>query len=62
MLGIIDSRYEAWRAENSTGDFQTYPLTIERLPLSGALFDIVKLDSIANAVLTRLSTEELQLQ
>lgn len=34
MLGIMDSRYEAWRAENSTGDFQTYPLTIERLPLS----------------------------
>jgi len=60
MLGIMDSRYEAWRVENPDADYKTYPLTIERLPLSGALFDIQKLDSIANDFLTRLSTAELQ--
>ena len=60
MFGIMDSRYEAWRLENPTADYKTYPLTIEKLPLSGALFDIVKLDSIANAFLTRISTKELQ--
>ncbi|NCP76549.1 glutamate--tRNA ligase [Candidatus Gracilibacteria bacterium] len=62
MLGIMDSKYEAWRLENPTVNYKTYPLVIDRLPLSGALFDIVKLDSIANTVLTRLSTEELQSQ
>lgn len=60
MLGIMDSRYEAWRLEHSDADYRTYPLTIERLPLAGALFDIQKLDSIANAFLTRMPTEELQ--
>ncbi|MDD2892097.1 MAG: glutamate--tRNA ligase family protein [Candidatus Gracilibacteria bacterium] len=62
MFNIMDSKYEAWRLENPTADYKMYPLTIDRLPLSGALFDIVKLDSIANAVLTKLSTEELQSQ
>lgn len=62
MLGIMDSRYEAWRLENPTADYKTYPLTTEKLPLSGALFDIEKLNSIANAFMTRLSTEELQKQ
>ncbi len=60
MFGIMDSRYEAWRLENPTADYKAYPLTSEKLPLAGALFDIVKLDSIANTFLTRLSTEELQ--
>lgn len=60
MLGIMDSRYEAWRVENPDADYKTYPLTIERLPLSGALFDREKLDSIANDFLTRLSSLELQ--
>lgn len=59
MLGIMDSRYEAWRIANPTASYKAYPLTIEKLPLSGALFDMEKLDSIANAFLTKLSTEEL---
>ncbi|MFA6090613.1 MAG: glutamate--tRNA ligase family protein [Candidatus Gracilibacteria bacterium] len=62
MLGIMDSRYEAWRIENPTIDYHSYPLTTEKLPLSGALFDITKLDSITNNFLTKLSTEELQKQ
>lgn len=62
MLGIMDSRYEAWRLENPTADYKMYPLTTDKLPLAGALFDIVKLDSIANTFLTRLTTEELQTQ
>lgn len=60
MLGIMDSRYEAWRLDHPDADYRTYPLTMERLPLAGALFDIKKLDSIANAFLTRMPTEELR--
>lgn len=60
MFNIMDSRYEAWRNENPTADYKTYPLTIEKLPVSGALFDREKLNSIANNFLTLLSTEELQ--
>ncbi|MDD5198113.1 MAG: glutamate--tRNA ligase family protein [Candidatus Gracilibacteria bacterium] len=60
MLGIMDSGYEAWRLENPDADYKTYPLSIEKLPLSGALFDREKLNSIANNFLTKLSTEELQ--
>ncbi|MDD5377227.1 MAG: glutamate--tRNA ligase family protein [Candidatus Gracilibacteria bacterium] len=60
MFGIMDSRFEAWRNLNPTADYRTYPLTLEKLPLSGALFDIEKLDSIANNSMTLLSTEELQ--
>lgn len=60
MLGIMDSRYEAWRLENPDAGYKEYSLTIDRLPLAGALFDIQKLDSIANGFLTRMPTEELQ--
>ena len=60
MLGIMDSGYEAWRLENPSADYKAYPLTIEKLPLSGALFDIEKLNSISNTVMTRIPTGELQ--
>lgn len=60
MFNIMDSRYESWRILNPTADYRSYPLTTDKLPLSGALFDITKLDSIANGILTRISTEELQ--
>lgn len=60
LLGIMDSRFEAWRIENPSASYREYPLTAEKLPLAGALFDFQKLDSIANAFLTRMSTEELQ--
>lgn len=60
MYNIMDSRYETWRIENPTASYETYPLGFDKLPLAGALFDIQKLDSIANAFLTRLTTEGLQ--
>lgn len=59
MLNIMDSGYEAWRRANPDADYKIFPITLEHLPLSGALFDTVKLDSIANEFLTRLPTEEL---
>ena len=59
MINIMDSGYEVWRRANPDVDYRSYPITFEKLPLSGALFDIVKLDSISNEFLTRLSTAEL---
>lgn len=59
MLSVMDSGYEAWRRENPTADYRNFPITLERLPHSGALFDITKMDFFANEFLTRLSTEEL---
>lgn len=59
MLSIMDSGYESWRRENPTADYRSFPLAIENLPHSGALFDTIKLNFFANEYMTRLSTEEL---
>ena len=59
MLSVMDSGYEAWRRENPLADYREFPLVLERLPHSGALFDTTKLDFFANEFMTRISTEEL---
>lgn len=59
MFSVMDSEYEAWRCENPTVNYHFYKLRLEKLPHSGALLDIKKLDFFSNEFLTRLATKEL---
>lgn len=59
MLSIMDSGYEAWRQANPESDYREFRLELGRLPHSGALFDIAKLNFFANERMTRLTTQEL---
>ena len=59
LLTIIDSSFEARQQANPDKDYHDYEISLDRMNKSGALFDEVKLQSVNNNYLSRISTEEL---
>ena len=59
LLTIIDSSFEAWQQANPDKNYRDYDIALERMNKSGALFDEVKLQSVNNNYLSRISTDDL---
>ncbi len=59
LCGILDSGFEAWKAEHMDIPYSEYIFDFSRMPKSWALFDLRKLDSVSNIYLTHLSNENL---
>jgi glutamyl-tRNA synthetase len=59
LCGIFDSGFEDWKMKNMDLPFSDYVFDFARMPKSGALFDLKKLDSVSNIHLSHLSNEEL---
>lgn len=51
LLNIINSTYEDWRAENPITDYHEFPVALEKMSKSGALFDIVKLNDVSKELI-----------
>ena len=51
LINLADGRFEDWRKENPTADALAYPLELDRMNRSGALFDGDKLDSISRELI-----------
>ncbi len=59
LLTIIDSSFEAWQQANPDKSYRDHDISLERMNKSGALFDEVKLQSVNNNYLSRISTDDL---
>ena len=59
MLTILNSNYEEWRAANPDASPDDFPFTLEKMSVSGALFDLDKLNNISKDVLARIPADEL---
>lgn len=59
LMTILNSNYEEWRLENPETPLEDFPFSTEKMGVSGALFDLQKLDDISKDVLYRLEPEEL---
>ena len=59
MLTILNSNFEDWRKANKTEDISKFPFNLKKMSLSGALFDIVKLNDVSKNVISRFSAEYL---
>lgn len=59
LLTIANSNYEEWRMKNPDADNSDFKLSLNKMPVSGALFDMDKLASISKDVISRMSEEEL---
>lgn len=62
LLNILNSDFEDWRRDNPTTSHTEFSLKFEKLPVSGALADLVKLTSISKDVIGRMAIEELYQQ
>ena len=59
LLNIINSSFEEWRTENPKADYHDFPVALEKMSKSGALFDIVKLHDVSKDVICRMPAEKV---
>lgn len=59
LLTIVDPAYEERQKANPDKSYLNFEIKIDHMNTSGALFDLVKLQSMNNAYLSKISTEEL---
>ncbi len=59
LYTIMDSGFEEWQKENTDKTLLDREFVLEKMNKSGALFDLVKMESINNEYLSRISTEQL---
>ena len=59
LLTIIDPSFEEWQKNNLDKSYLDFEIHLEKMPKSWALFDLVKLQSVNNNYLSRISTDDL---
>ena len=59
IMTLLNSNFEEWRIANPDSSLDDFQFSIKKMGVSGALFDIDKLNDISKNVLSRMTAEEL---
>ncbi len=59
LLNIANSTFENWRRQNPDKNILDFDFQLNKMSVSGALFDIVKLLDVSKAVISRYSAERV---
>lgn len=59
LLTLANSNYEDWRRANKTAPQTEFPFNLKKMSVSGALFDLAKLNDISKNILSIMSAEEV---
>lgn len=59
LLTLLNSNFEDWRRQNKTADCRDFPFAVKKMSQSGALFDLLKLDSVSAAVISRMQAAQV---
>ena len=59
LLNIASSSFENWRRQNPTKSMEEYTLELNKMSVSGALFDMVKLLDVAKVIISKITAEEV---
>jgi len=62
LINLVDPKFEDRQKANPGLSYLDFEIKLENMSKSGALFDLVKLQSVNNAYLSRISTDELYVQ
>ncbi len=62
LMTVASSGFEEWRMKNPDADISEYRFKLEKMPVSGALFDTDKLNSVSRDVIAKMSEEEIAAQ
>ncbi|MBQ3050108.1 MAG: glutamate--tRNA ligase [Oscillospiraceae bacterium] len=57
LMTLINSNFEEWRIANPNEPFENFKFNIKKAGVSGALFDLLKLDDISKNVISKLSAD-----
>lgn len=59
LVNLINSNFEDWRRDNPTEPNTNFKIELERMSVSGAMFDIVKLTDISKELIAHMAGEEV---
>ena len=59
LLNIANSNFESWRKANPLVDLKEFELQFNKMGVSGALFDMVKLLDISKTIISRFDAEKV---
>ena len=59
MLTILNSNFEDWRRANKTEDISKFPFNLKKMSVSGALFDMIKLNDVSKNVISVMTAEKV---
>ena len=59
LLNIANSTFENWRRQNKDAKIEDFDFHINKMSVSGALFDMVKLFDVAKIVISRYTAEKV---
>ncbi len=59
LLNIANSNFEQWRKQNPNSSIDEFDLELNKMSVSGALFDMVKLQDVSKGVISKMTAEEV---
>lgn len=59
LLNIANSNFENWRRQNKEASIEEFEFHLNKMSVSGALFDMVKLQDVSKLVISKLTAEEV---
>ena len=59
LLNIANSNFEDWRRQNSDKSIDEFELSLNKMGVSGAVFDMVKLLDISKTIISKFSAEDI---
>ena len=59
LLNIANSTFENWRRQNPNASLNEFDFQLNKMSVSGALFDMVKLLDVSKIVISRYTAEEI---
>lgn len=59
LMNIANSNFEQWRRQNPDKPLEEFPFDIKKMGVSGALFDMVKMNDVSKNVISRFSAEKV---
>jgi glutamyl-tRNA synthetase len=59
LLNIANSNFEDWRRENPKEAHIRFPFQLNKMSVSGAIFDMVKLTNVSKNAISKMSAEEV---
>jgi len=57
IMTLANSNFEDWRKTNKDADISAFPFNLKKMSVSGALFDMVKLNDVSKNVISLMSAE-----
>lgn len=59
LLTLANSNFEDWRKANKDTPQSAFPFNLKKMSVSGALFDLVKLEDVSKNVISLMTAEEV---